>query len=1399
MKIMRKTFTKMSNSFYHLGGKMYLLLVFILIGTAAEAQYCKATHYYGCTYNTTGLRYAAIEDVKFEDNAGNVLFSKVGDGCNDKTAAINTGHHNVIGTPNTFTMSYGSDVVLKVNGSNPGYAFYTTMNLGVWVDLNRDEDFGDAGEFMGSYTVATSNPPSGLTTIKFTLPCGASGSGTSRIRLRSMYQYRAPFQKNEHCKTNYLYIYGETEDYPVKLENPSTIKAGFFVSDTSFIGTPVLLTNANPKGYTGHQWDIGDDGTNEYVTTNAKHKFTTTGQKCVRLFSQNCLGRDSIVKCFQIVTPTAPPVADFVSSSNSVQLFTAFDITDLSTNGATYWDWKIFQPGDSLNTVIDGNTLPQLSGGDENFNKNPSIFTAKGIPGFPGVGKWSVCLTSSNSVGSSKEVCKSGYIEVEKGCEEIEMGPGTITNIPGNVIVCTAGSIVNKDDGLGNYSTPEAGLDALIAPCGASEVVLEFSQWEVKANVNLKIYDGQNSNGIPLHSANGFTSANAPSGKYTATSGAIYVLWNSTGTATDKGFKASWTSTVGTLTAPTAKFEIPDTIFNAVENTFVNTSLQAKGEVFYTWEVDNSVQATSKDFKTTFLSNAAYNVCLTVETCVSPMSKTCKTVHVIAPDRKADLDFTADNQRPKTGQTVTLQASSQVANTFKWTFFPSNSVSFVNGTNVNSVEPQVRFSAAGKYTVSLRGWNYVDSAKTVATLIKDQFIITIDYCNPLIGVTSSSDVAINDVILEDGAMNVLIANSTAQGDYNDYTTDFKPAVLTFGSENTITVKRNTTANPISRKVWIDYNIDGDFDDAGELVAMEMPAQTTSFSKTFTVPDLSSAFEGPTRMRIGVSYKNDPNEPCGASSGVKNANRIGEFEDYPIMLSNDNTTPILSLIGNDTVYVEQDGVYSDLGATAMDPTEGDITHRIGASSDVDTSASGIYFVTYTVNDASGNAADPITRVVYVVVDRTNPVITLNGLSTVFVDVVTGTYNEPGFTAKDNRDGDLTSAVLVNGSVNTFKIGTYVLDYSVQDAQRNSTLVKRTVIVQDTFAPILSNQEIKPENGRNVVQVQLQSVFVDRTEVSENYNNGIYADLYARTATPGTNGIADVDTRVKGTTVANYVATDETGNMSTLEIDYIVEDYIAPVINLNTLDTVYHPVFATYTAVEASVSDNLYDATQVSLTKTSNVDPFVLGRYFDTYTATDASGNISTKTRTVRVGDGSRPVISGINGPILKVGIASQLSVFDYIKATDNYDSPAILMGNMELMSTDLNTYAEGIYSAVFRTWDNSGNESAPFTLIIVVDYDYYVINGVEDVNGDDALKVYPNPSNGIFNVSIDLASNETIDVAIFDILGNKVADVINGELTNGVYPIDLTSKANGVYFVRMAVNDKVYNQRIILNK
>ena len=54
--------------------------------------------------------------------------------------------------------------------------------------------------------------------------------------------------------------------------------------------------------------------------------------------------------------------------------------------------------------------------------------------------------------------------------------------------------------------------------------------------------------------------------------------------------------------------------------------------------------------------------------------------------------------------------------------------------------------------------------------------------------------------------------------------------------------------------------------------------------------------------------------------------------------------------------------------------------------------------------------------------------------------------------------------------------------------------RTVIVRDQVFPTITNDDIKNINARNVVEVQLQSVFVDRTIPADNYSNGTFGPRF-----------------------------------------------------------------------------------------------------------------------------------------------------------------------------------------------------------------------------------------------------------------------------------------------------------------
>jgi len=79
-----------------------------------------------------------------------------------------------------------------------------------------------------------------------------------------------------------------------------------------------------------------------------------------------------------------------------------------------------------------------------------------------------------------------------------------------------------------------------------------------------------------------------------------------------------------------------------------------------------------------------------------------------------------------------------------------------------------------------------------------------------------------------------------------------------------------------------------------------------------------------------------------------------------------------------------------------------------------------------------------------VDTTPPVISLLGSSTINL-TVGNTFTDPGVTATDDVDGDLTSSITVSGSVDTFNTGTYTLTYLVADSSGNQTGVSRTVII------------------------------------------------------------------------------------------------------------------------------------------------------------------------------------------------------------------------------------------------------------------------------------------------------------------------------------------------------------------
>ena len=239
---------------------------------------------------------------------------------------------------------------------------------------------------------------------------------------------------------------------------------------------------------------------------------------------------------------------------------------------------------------------------------------------------------------------------------------------------------------------------------------------------------------------------------------------------------------------------------------------------------------------------------------------------------------------------------------------------------------------------------------------------------------------------------------------------------------------------------------------------EFSLDVTLSGEETVVAEYGNAYSdaGATASFYGTLLRREPVEVPVTVSGTVDADHLGEYTltysasysldclvtEIPFSEScqrkvkvQDTKAPEITLVSNPETFTIPGEVYLEEGFSAADNHDGDITANVARKEE-----NGV--VTYTVADSSGNQTT-VTREIYYY-DPIAPVLELSGSQT--ITIMKGSqYQEPGYSAQDNCEGDITSKVVVTGEVDTEKLGSYELTYTVTDAYGNEATAKRTVKV------------------------------------------------------------------------------------------------------------------------------------------------------------------------------------------------------------------------------------------------------------------------------------------------------------------------------------------------------------------
>ncbi len=91
------------------------------------------------------------------------------------------------------------------------------------------------------------------------------------------------------------------------------------------------------------------------------------------------------------------------------------------------------------------------------------------------------------------------------------------------------------------------------------------------------------------------------------------------------------------------------------------------------------------------------------------------------------------------------------------------------------------------------------------------------------------------------------------------------------------------------------------------------------------------------------------------------------------------------------------------------------------------------------------------------------------------------------------------------------------------------------------------------------------------------------------------------------------------------------------------------------------------------------------------------------------------------------------------------------------------------------------------------------SSTNNIEFQNSIQVYPNPSSGLVFVKFNFASNKDLKVQVLNVLGQSLRTFNYANARTNEATLDLSSYANGIYMIQLTDGTNTSTSKIIINK